>query len=386
MDRRTATRKGLFWTAIILGSLLVSSWVIVQWNLDPRVSELFYSPEYPDYPMRGWPMRVVQPWRLLYDYGTVPGAVFSVAALFAWFFCLVSDRYRRWHRYFLLVVLTAVIGGGLLVNAVFKPYWGRPRPGQTEQFGGIYSYRPVYSPGIPGKGESFPCGHCTMGFVFLTLFFFRKMSRNLALWGGFFGVVMGVLLSLTRIFQGAHYLSDTVWSLGIILLTAVSLYYFVLRIPVRQDTRPKKMGKAKKILLGAGILIAAACMVLLFLTRRPYYRSFQREFSLDGSTRTVVVALNVTPEQSRILAKDVDRVRIIIHSRGFGWTSAERTVTVTRRRDEDREILEFHIARNGYFSELYHQVEVWVPEGLKDGLKVEFATVPSAAAGGAGAP
>ncbi|HBH49073.1 MAG TPA: PAP2 family protein, partial [Bacteroidales bacterium] len=40
---------------------------------------------------------------------------------------------RRWA---LMMILTIVLGPGLLVNATFKDNWGRPRPNEIVEFGG----------------------------------------------------------------------------------------------------------------------------------------------------------------------------------------------------------------------------------------------------------
>ena len=41
------------------------------------------------------------------------------------------------------------------------------------------------------------------------------------------GLLFGVLMSVARITQGAHFLSDTLWSWGMVQLTAVALYYLL---------------------------------------------------------------------------------------------------------------------------------------------------------------
>jgi membrane-associated PAP2 superfamily phosphatase len=41
-------------------------------------------------------------------------------------------------------------------------------------------------------------------------------------------------LSLARIVQGAHFVSDTLWSFGTMMLISGILYYFVLRIPSQE--------------------------------------------------------------------------------------------------------------------------------------------------------
>jgi lipid A 4'-phosphatase len=225
MDPRSLFRNGLIWIAAVVAFLLMLSWLTVTWDLDLRIAERFYADG-------KWYLAKRQPWRFLYHYGTIPGIVLSLAALLVWCGGLFSPRLAPWRHYCLLVVLTTVLGAGLLVNAVFKPYWGRPRPEQIEAFNGQRQYRHFYSPGQPGDGTSFPSGHPTMGFIFITLVFFRARSRALAYTGSAFGIISGGLLGAARIVQGGHFFSDVIWSLGMLLLVSGVLYYFVLRIPL----------------------------------------------------------------------------------------------------------------------------------------------------------
>jgi lipid A 4'-phosphatase len=62
------------------------------------------------------------------------------------------------------LILSVVIGLGLMINSVFKDHWDRPRPRDVVQFGGTLHYTPAP---LRGKGsESFPCGHCSVGFLY----------------------------------------------------------------------------------------------------------------------------------------------------------------------------------------------------------------------------
>ena len=217
--------KGWLWAGVTLGCLIALSWVILHWNLDRFIAGRFYTPE------KGWLLGKRQPWQWLYDFGTIPGIVLAVAALFAWAGCLMRARWHHLHRFFLVVVLTAVIGPGILINGILKPFWGRPRPRQVQEFGGQLAYRPFYHPGIPGEGKSFTCGHCSMGFLFFSLVAFRRKNAWIAVAGGATGAALGGLLGAARMLQGAHFLSDVLWSLGIVLMVIIVLYYFVLQVP-----------------------------------------------------------------------------------------------------------------------------------------------------------
>jgi membrane-associated PAP2 superfamily phosphatase len=226
MTNSTAYRfKGWIFLTAMTTALLLLSWIIIELDLDRRIAAHFYDPS------EGWYLADKQPWRWLYRYGTIPGLLLSLTAVTGWFWSLATPRIKYLQRYFLIIVLTAILGPGVLVNGILKNYWSRPRPRQVEEFGGQWNYRHPHQPGIPGKGKSFPCGHCSMGFLFCSLMVFRRHKAWLAYTGGAFGLLLGGLLSAARIVQGAHFLSDTLWSMGILLMLPTALHFIVLKIP-----------------------------------------------------------------------------------------------------------------------------------------------------------
>ncbi len=353
--------------AIILGGLILLSILSIQFDLDRKIESIFFSDS------RGWYLGEEQPWQFFYQYGTIPGVILSVMALLGYLVCQVNDRYRQWRHYFLLVVLTSIIGAGIMVNVILKPYWGRPRPSQTVEYGGALEYRPVYAPGEPGRGRSFSCGHSTMGFLFVSLFFFYRKSRIIAYGGLAAGLIGGSLLGLTRMLQGAHYLSDNIWSLGIILLTSTWLYYFVLRIPFVSTAPPSSpLSLRSKLLTGCCVGTVILIIVFAFLTRRPYYNLYQKMFYLISAPAEIKLYLNVPLEKKRVVYKDLTHPRLIIQSHGFGRPEARRSIDIERHLEGNALILNAIITETGYFAEIDHQVELWLPQNLKSTIHVDI--------------
>jgi lipid A 4'-phosphatase len=221
--------KGWIFLGIVATALLLFTWIIIGLDLDRRIAARFYDAS------RGWYLADEQPWRWLYRYGTIPGFLLSFAALAGWLRSLSLPRLNYLHRYFLVIVLTAILGPGVLINGILKNVWSRPRPRQVMEFGGRLNYRHPHQPGPPGNGQSFPCGHCSMGFLFCSLMVFRKRKAWIAYTGGAFGLLLGGALSAARMVQGGHFLSDTLWSMGILLMLPIALYFVVLRIPMPRD-------------------------------------------------------------------------------------------------------------------------------------------------------
>lgn len=129
-----------------------------------------------------------------------------------------SDPFKR--KIFLFLFLSLVIGPGILVNAVFKNNSvGRARPSQIVEFGGQEQFTPawVYS-GACETNCSFVSGHASMGFYFIALGWLLRRQRWF--WIGF-GI--GSLVGLTRIVQGGHFLSDTVFAFWVVYGTNLVL-------------------------------------------------------------------------------------------------------------------------------------------------------------------
>ncbi len=183
----------------------------------------------------GWLIGKMSPWAAFYRFGEYPAVIMAIIAFIGYMLTLAGKFPRKYAKPFLVIVLTVVLGPGLIVNGILKPFWGRPRPADTVVFGGKEPYRNVFQPAGPGGGKSFVCGHCANAFAIASGVSFFPYCPGLA---GLFlgaGLTMGTLGSFARIAQGAHYLSDTVWAGIIVLSIIVWLYFCVFKIPVKPD-------------------------------------------------------------------------------------------------------------------------------------------------------
>lgn len=102
-----------------------------------------------------------------------------------------------------------IVGPGLLVNIVLKDNsFGRPRPKQIELYGGSFDYSaPFRYSGECRKNCSFTSGHAAIGFLLIAL---TWTTRRREYFIG--GLLLGALLGLMRIAQGAHFPSDVLFS------------------------------------------------------------------------------------------------------------------------------------------------------------------------------
>lgn len=128
---------------------------------------------------------------------------------------------RKFSGFLLLVLL---IGPGIIVHPILKDNWDRPRPRDVQQFGGERQFSPAFVMAEqPGKNQSFASGHGAMGFFFMAFaWVFRKRRVFLA------GLAIGAIVSLGRVVQGGHFLSDVVTAGFIVYFTSQVLAYYML--------------------------------------------------------------------------------------------------------------------------------------------------------------
>ncbi len=131
---------------------------------------------------------------------------------------------KRVWSYLLFALL---LGPGLLVNLVLKDHLGRARPRQVVEFGGDKNFTPAFIPANQCKQNcSFPSGHSAGAFYLIALALLAKRRRLLWL---SLATLFGVLVSLGRIIQGGHFLSDTIFSFFFVFFISWLLYYWFFK-------------------------------------------------------------------------------------------------------------------------------------------------------------
>lgn len=373
MQTLATTRHDWFLQLIVL-ILLALIGTLPFWftDLDLRVASRFYHPGADD----PWFQSREALW--LFFYQAAPllvglvmcGSLAVIAAGFIW------PRYRRVRLHAVFLLLTALMGPGLVVNAILKDHWGRPRPHQTVELGGTYDYLPPLVMGEAGKGKSFPCGHSSSGFMLGAFFLIwlrrRPWLASLALFGS---IALGTLLGIGRMTAGDHFLSDVIWSAVIAYGLAFLLYYFVLRIPQREDvadrqapTAPRPLRYPVATVIAFSLLAAAMLFGMLLATPVHENRSHAvipgteqpppRTLRLIADDAQVTLAWHDWPDQSAL---------ILLKGRGFGLPG-------TRVRDQltsQDGVLTFRIEHRGVFTEKDTTLVVGLVPSAWDRIEVE---------------
>jgi membrane-associated PAP2 superfamily phosphatase len=341
--------------------------------LDVAAARVFYRPDALDH----WPLAKVLPWSVLYRLAPWITASLVIASLATLIAGLVRGQ-DRWRRYGVFLLLSVGLGPGLLVNAVFKDHWDRPRPRDIVEFGGPLHYRPAPLPGGEG-GASFPCGHCSVGFLYAAGWWVWKRRRPAWAWASLAaGLVVGLALGLGRMAAGGHFLSDVIWSALLALGVAHVLYYHVLRIPVHETPEsgvlsprgPASRGQHITAILAA--LCGAAVLVALFAT--PHGTQLAASIPLSSLPRRPQV-FEVTARTANIEIVVVDapatQVSIAGELHGFGLP-ASRLDTHVGFDLNPVPTLRYRIEQHGWFTDLDGAATVRVPAGGLDRIVVHL--------------
>ncbi|MBF0278574.1 MAG: phosphatase PAP2 family protein [SAR324 cluster bacterium] len=359
-ELRLFYQQGLIILFLIAAGLIATTAIFDLSDGDRRLTALFYSSS------KTWLLTDSQPWKWFYEFGTIPGLLLTIFGVIVWFLSWFKPQLASWRRYILVFVLTSVLGGGILVNGILKDYWGRTRPRQIQEFDGRWEYLPVYKPGIPGKGKSFPCGHCTMAFLTVSSVFLFRKSKALAVSGTIFGLVYGTMMSVARVGQGGHFPTDTLWALGIVLLASTTLYFFVLKPPLERSVSSKNLTRTQTIGMSFGFLVVIALMLLLFLTRRPVFEDHKHGLSLEG-IKQIEVRVNFDWQNITLVPTQRESGSIQTIVRGFGLPDARNRIKIERTKGNNGVFyLNYQLISEGYFSELNYDVFLVVPSHLMD--------------------
>jgi len=328
--------------------------------LDIVAARVFYDAQGTDH----WPLGSHLPWSALYRLAPyITASLLLIGVL--WLLIGHVRSQESWRKNGIFLIFCIVIGPGLIVNAVFKDHWDRPRPREVVQFGGALHYTPA-----PWRGEggsSFPCGHCSVGFLYAGGWWIWKRRRpgwaraSLAL-----GLLVGSSLGLGRMAAGGHFLSDVVWSALFALGLAHAIYHS--RLLALQDDAiqhasvfwPVWIRGSRSITL---LALLGAAFVLLALFVAPHGKPFSTQIDLALLPRPPRV-LEISAPRADIDIEIGDFQKPQIHAagelHGFGWPGSRLETSVAWNELPDPS-LSFRIEEQGWITDLSAWATLMVP-------------------------
>lgn len=203
---------------VLFGMMILTTPVFWLTDIDWQASAFFYRPfGGPEV----WPFQNWWFWGWLYRFAPVLSFSALTGAILIVLLSYPLPKVAPWRRPAMYIAMVIALGPGLVINVVFKENWGRPRPVHIGEFGGKYAYIPPLQKSDSGE-KSFPCGHCTVGYMFFALYFLSRKRKKLYL---SLALTLALMIAVARMTAGGHFISDVLWSGYLVFLVAWLLYY-----------------------------------------------------------------------------------------------------------------------------------------------------------------
>jgi lipid A 4'-phosphatase len=111
----------------------------------------------------------------------------------------------------LFLIVSLVLGPGLLVNTVLKDHWARPRPGMVANLGGDMTFRPWWDPrGACTDNCSFVSGETSSAVWLAAPALLVPLPWRTAAFAGV--AAYATAIGIMRLFMGGHFLSDVLFA------------------------------------------------------------------------------------------------------------------------------------------------------------------------------
>lgn len=219
-----ANRLAYILTHVLGGTLLWSglAWAANHYGLDMALARALYDPAHHVFPMGKWRWLDMLGHRIVLVL-PVGIALLAFAAALSSYWIPV---WKRWRGPALAIVLTSLTG--MLLIAQLKHYTALPRPYHLSEFGGHAAYPLTWWAAARNQGAgALPSSHAGAGYSLLVLYFLAwAHGSSVWRWRGLAaGIACGLLFSSVRIAQGAHFLSQTLWSAALMWLLASVFFY-----------------------------------------------------------------------------------------------------------------------------------------------------------------
>jgi len=208
---------------ILLTSLttILSILLYINPDLDIEISRLFYDEASKSFPLRKHIISIIL-YKAIYVLAVGIGGI----CLLSLFLHLrkIQHKYLPSKRFLIFILISLILGPGIVVHWGFKDTFERARPVNIEEFGKTKKYTGPYILSNQ-KGKSFISGHSSMGFFMTALaFYFSGRKRAIAYSAG---ITFGFISASARVVQGAHFFSDVILSAIITLLIIHICHYFI---------------------------------------------------------------------------------------------------------------------------------------------------------------
>ncbi|MBB4265012.1 phosphatase PAP2 family protein [Roseospira visakhapatnamensis] len=208
---RPAAWSGIWGYRVLLALVLV---LVAFPQIDLAVSGVFYDPEQDRFMREGPLLNLLRKGVPPILYGVV---LFLVLQWLGGRVTGAGTPHALNGRRVAFVLTSLALGPGLIVNGVFKEWWGRARPSDILAFGGEARFTPPWMMTDQCASNcSFVAGHAALGFWTVALALLAPPAWRPWAVAGALG--FGALMSGARVVVGGHFLSDVLFA-GVVVVT-----------------------------------------------------------------------------------------------------------------------------------------------------------------------
>ncbi|MCB1230436.1 MAG: phosphatase PAP2 family protein [Verrucomicrobiae bacterium] len=313
-------------------------------------------------------------WEFIYEFASLPVLIVCVAAIAALVAGFRWARFRAWRRVAWFSLSLLLLGPGLIANLWLKETWGRPRPREVTEFGGLLPYEGIFDLDFTGVGKSFPCGHATMGFYFFGVYFLLR--RRFPIWAALsllFSLLWGGLIGYTRMLQGGHFPTDIVWAAAVMWISA-ALLSGIFGFEQKVLDAPGDFANRRRIPWPAkvGGTIAVAILLLAVALATPYRAVHDiAPLETEAGEADVKGSIRIELGETRIVPSDQ------FYLRGQAWGHGLPTSQLPSRWEEKNEAdgiwrFKFFQDYSGFFTEIRQDLEIGMPWARVEFLKLDL--------------
>lgn len=323
-------------------------------HLDIYFAKLFYHPEVVENP---WFEKDFLLWKFFYHMAPIISGLILLPAILVYVGSYILPTFAKWRTQAIYSFLTFAIGPGILINTIFKPYWGRPRPRQTLPFNGTEELLSFWEKGIIGNGYSFPCGHSSVGFALIIGYFLFKSKRpKVALFFLLSSIFIGSLMGIGRMADGAHFFSDVMWSAVFSFLPAYFLYY---KLQVDKKKNAEFHRNIKKAMFQGSFLLTVLITAVLIAT--PFKQISKNEILSNK------LILNIDKADIEIIeGEELNLIILESNIRGFGLPNNKIEIKI--------ESTNVQFIKTGFFTDIESNIKIIVPKDLNS-IVVNFEEI-----------
>lgn len=341
--------------AILLLLTIAAMLFFANGKLDLQLGQLFYHPDRTD---NKWWEESLALWEFFYHAAPWLTGFILIPSLGV----LVANTY--WHKFaayrmqaiFAFVVIA--LGPGLLINTIFKPYWGRSRPREVIELGGKHPFQKIYQPDFGGPGRSFPCGHCSVGFSLIIVYWsFRKRNNTIALMGLGASLGLGTLMGIGRMAAGGHFASDIAAAGLMTYWVSYLTFHRLLAMDQAEDTSyfpwnklslPNFSSKGK--FLGFALMTLITVVILLLAS------PFHSQIKLSKKFPQKIILITLVQSQVELFFDNSSETNFSItgNAKGFGFPGAKTNFTCK----ETDEKVECQLAKAGIITDFESSAQI----------------------------